>query len=223
MVVVVMLDHTERRVAEAVVSVQRPSYAVEAALIGYDRMPGLVEDVGDVMQLPLTLLGAMAGTELVGVLGFSAPARWWRSTGWSCTRRTSAGASDVTSSRRSTTSKPVRDASGVDGDGERPGHRPVPGDGLRVRPHGGGRGRAPQPLQPAAGGPTWERLTTIWCRSEPGDRVAHSWSGTLVREASQSAKRRSRVPASKSSTRPPSSSAISYVVERNGTCAHGLS
>ena len=68
---VTTLDQRERAVAEAVVSVQRPAYAVEAALIGYDQMPGLTEGVEDVMCLPLTLLGAEAGSQLVGVLGFS--------------------------------------------------------------------------------------------------------------------------------------------------------
>lgn len=68
---VTTLDQRERAVAEAVVSVQRPSYAVEAALIGYDQMPGLTEAVEDVMRLPLTLLGAMADSQLAGVLGFS--------------------------------------------------------------------------------------------------------------------------------------------------------
>lgn len=68
---VTTLDQRERAVAEAVVSVQRPSYAVEAALIGYDQMPGLTEGVEDVMRLPLTLLGALADGRLTGVLGFS--------------------------------------------------------------------------------------------------------------------------------------------------------
>lgn len=68
---VVTLDQRERAVAEGVVSVQRAAYAVEAAIIGYDRMPGLLEGVDDVMRLPLTLLGAKADGRLAGVLGFT--------------------------------------------------------------------------------------------------------------------------------------------------------
>lgn len=71
MIEVVELDLTVRPTAEAVVAVQRPSYTVEAARIGYDRMPGLIEGVNEVVRLPLTLLGAIESDELVGVLGYS--------------------------------------------------------------------------------------------------------------------------------------------------------
>ena len=39
--IIKMLNHRRSDVAEAIVAVQRPAYAIEAELIGYDRMPGL--------------------------------------------------------------------------------------------------------------------------------------------------------------------------------------
>lgn len=65
-----VIDHHDRCVAESVRNVQRASYAVEAGLIGYDRMPGLIEDADDVRRLPLTMLGAIVDAQLVGVLGY---------------------------------------------------------------------------------------------------------------------------------------------------------
>jgi GNAT superfamily N-acetyltransferase len=67
---VMTLDHRESETARAIVALQKPAYAVEAALIGYDKMPGLLELPADVAALDLTLLGAFEGGILVGVLGY---------------------------------------------------------------------------------------------------------------------------------------------------------
>ena len=66
-----MLNHRRSDVAEAIVAVQRPAYAIEAELIGYDRMPGLIESAEDVAGLPLTMLGAYENGHLVAILGYS--------------------------------------------------------------------------------------------------------------------------------------------------------
>src|SRR5581483_9906282 len=61
--------HGVPEVAAAIVDVQRAAYAVEAEIIGYDRMPPLRETASDVVSLDLTMLGAVDG-ELVGILGY---------------------------------------------------------------------------------------------------------------------------------------------------------
>jgi ribosomal protein S18 acetylase RimI-like enzyme len=69
-VTVAVLRHQDRSTAESIVAVQRASYAVEAELIGYDQMPGLVEDAGAVADLAQTMLGAFVSDALAGVLGY---------------------------------------------------------------------------------------------------------------------------------------------------------
>ena len=68
---VVVLEHRDRGVARRIRDVQRASYAVEAKLIGFDQMPGLVEDVEDVTNLTLTILGSLDESELQGLLGYA--------------------------------------------------------------------------------------------------------------------------------------------------------
>ena len=70
MPIIKMLNHRRSDVAEAIVAVQRPAYAIEAELIGYDRMPGLIESAEDVAELPLTILGAYDNGQLVAILGY---------------------------------------------------------------------------------------------------------------------------------------------------------
>jgi ribosomal protein S18 acetylase RimI-like enzyme len=65
-----ILDHRELDTARAIVALQKPSYAVEAALIGYDQMPGLIESPADVAALNLTVLGAFDDGQLAGILGY---------------------------------------------------------------------------------------------------------------------------------------------------------
>jgi len=67
---VLLLDHTQPDVAARIVELQREAYAVEAKLIGYWMLPGLLESADDVAQLDLTILGAMLDGDLVGLIGY---------------------------------------------------------------------------------------------------------------------------------------------------------
>ena len=67
---VVVLDHTDVAVATRIVDLQRAAYAVEAELIGFDRLPPLLEAPGDVARLDLELLGFTDEGLLLGLLGF---------------------------------------------------------------------------------------------------------------------------------------------------------
>ena len=68
------VDHTEDATARAIVAVQQAAYRVEADLIGYDRMPPLVESPVDVARLELTILGVHDGERLVGLAGYGVDA-----------------------------------------------------------------------------------------------------------------------------------------------------
>ena len=79
-VAVAPLDLADPAVAEAVVGIQRRSYAVEAALIGFDGIPPLRETVSELQssgRCGLCVLGARVGGELAGLLGY----RWVDSPG----------------------------------------------------------------------------------------------------------------------------------------------
>jgi ribosomal protein S18 acetylase RimI-like enzyme len=65
-----ILDHRELETSSAIVALQKPAYAVEAVLIGYDQMPGLIESPAAVAALDLTILGAFDDGQLVGILGY---------------------------------------------------------------------------------------------------------------------------------------------------------
>ena len=65
-----ILDHRELQTATAIVALQKPAYAIEAALIGYDQMPGLIESPADVAALNLAMLGAFDEGRLAGILGY---------------------------------------------------------------------------------------------------------------------------------------------------------
>jgi GNAT superfamily N-acetyltransferase len=67
---VVVLDHGDVDMAARIVEVQRAAYAVEAQLIGFDRIPPLLEAPGDVARLDLVLLGFIEGGILHGLVGF---------------------------------------------------------------------------------------------------------------------------------------------------------
>ena len=64
------IDHTTPAIAAAVVTVQRAAYRVEADLIGYDRIPPLLESEEDVMALDLVILGVHDDGQLVGLAGY---------------------------------------------------------------------------------------------------------------------------------------------------------
>ena len=53
-----------------IVALQKPSYAVEAALIGYEQMSGLIESPADVAALDLTMLGAFDEEQPAGILRY---------------------------------------------------------------------------------------------------------------------------------------------------------
>jgi ribosomal protein S18 acetylase RimI-like enzyme len=57
--------------ARALLLVQHAAYAVEAALIGDDRIPPLHEDLDDLRTAPLLWLAAFAGGALVGAVAWT--------------------------------------------------------------------------------------------------------------------------------------------------------
>ncbi len=71
MQVVVAVDHRNAETAAQLVALQRRAYAVEAELIGYDRIPPLVESAEELMQSPLTVWAVLERAAVVGLLGFT--------------------------------------------------------------------------------------------------------------------------------------------------------
>jgi GNAT superfamily N-acetyltransferase len=67
---VLVLDQAHPVVAAKVLSVQQSAHRVEADLIEFDAIPPLHETVDDVLNLDLTVLGAMEGADLVGIVGY---------------------------------------------------------------------------------------------------------------------------------------------------------
>lgn len=68
---VVLLDHRDHRVAEALVGLQRVSYCVEAELIGDDAIPPLHESVAALAALDLTFIAITEpDDEPVAALGY---------------------------------------------------------------------------------------------------------------------------------------------------------
>ena len=70
-VAVAPLDLADPVVAEAVLRIQHRSYAVEAALIGFDGIPPLHERVSDMQALAMTILGVVDDPELLALLGYT--------------------------------------------------------------------------------------------------------------------------------------------------------
>jgi ribosomal protein S18 acetylase RimI-like enzyme len=68
---IAVVDHRNAHTAKELISLQRRAYAVEAELIGYDRLPPLVETVQDLMGSALTVLAAVESDALVGLLGYT--------------------------------------------------------------------------------------------------------------------------------------------------------
>lgn len=60
-------------VVRSVLRLQRRAYAVEAALIGDDRIPALHESLADVLAADLHWLLASDGDRIVGALGYTLP------------------------------------------------------------------------------------------------------------------------------------------------------
>jgi GNAT superfamily N-acetyltransferase len=57
--------------ARALLQVQHAAYAVEAALIGDDRIPPLSEDLEGLQSTPLLWLGAFAGDAVIGAVAWT--------------------------------------------------------------------------------------------------------------------------------------------------------
>jgi ribosomal protein S18 acetylase RimI-like enzyme len=70
---VVVLDQSEPSVAAKVVALQRAAYHIEAQLINFDGIPPLLETENDVSELKITILGALDGTDVVGIVGYRRP------------------------------------------------------------------------------------------------------------------------------------------------------
>ncbi len=67
---VARLDLSRDDVTEGVVALQRAAYSVEAALIGYDAMPGLHESADELVARDIDMVGAWQAGELVGAIGY---------------------------------------------------------------------------------------------------------------------------------------------------------
>ncbi|MEV4365949.1 GNAT family N-acetyltransferase [Nonomuraea sp. NPDC049637] len=59
---------------QRLLDLQRAAYAVEAALIGDDRIPPLHEPLSDLLAAPLTWVGAFDGDALLGAIAWEADA-----------------------------------------------------------------------------------------------------------------------------------------------------
>ncbi len=66
-----LLDHSDPDVARQIRDLQRAAYGVEAALIGYDQMPPLREEIAEIVALELVVLGIREADQLLGVLGYA--------------------------------------------------------------------------------------------------------------------------------------------------------
>ncbi|YCK34165.1 hypothetical protein ACNF49_08735 [Actinomadura sp. ATCC 39365] len=58
---------------QRLLDLQRAAYAVEAALIGDDRVPPLHEPLSDLLAAPLTWVGAFEGDALLGAIADNHP------------------------------------------------------------------------------------------------------------------------------------------------------
>ncbi|MCP3031808.1 GNAT family N-acetyltransferase [Halobacillus sp. A1] len=67
---IVPLNHYETRIAEQIVSIQRPAYQIEADLIGSDRIPGLYDTVEDIKACAETFIGWYVGDHLAGFISY---------------------------------------------------------------------------------------------------------------------------------------------------------
>lgn len=65
------LDLADEAVARSVLAIQREAYAVEAGLIGDDRIPALTETLDDLRHAALEWLGASDGVGLAGAVSWT--------------------------------------------------------------------------------------------------------------------------------------------------------
>ncbi|MEO1056215.1 MAG: GNAT family N-acetyltransferase [Actinomycetota bacterium] len=65
------LDHRDIDVAAAIVAVQQAAYPLEAELIGFDRIPPLIETSDDIAALDLVIIGSIdTSGEMLGLVGY---------------------------------------------------------------------------------------------------------------------------------------------------------
>lgn len=67
---VVVLDQIQPSVAARIVALQRAAYRIEGQLINFDGIPPLHETENEVSALKITILGALDGTDLAGMIGY---------------------------------------------------------------------------------------------------------------------------------------------------------
>lgn len=65
------IDLHDVAVAVRVVEIQRAAYRVEADMIGFDRIPPLLEIIDDVRSVPLSWLGSFEEHTLAGIVGWT--------------------------------------------------------------------------------------------------------------------------------------------------------
>lgn len=70
MLAVVVVDHRDASIAGRLLQIQHRAYSVEAELIGFDRIPPLVESLEQLQSAELTVLAAVDGDDMVALLGY---------------------------------------------------------------------------------------------------------------------------------------------------------
>lgn len=66
-----VLFHREEQVARQILSVQIPSYKIEAQLIQFEGIPQLRDTIEDIMVSEETFIGSMEGGKLIGFVSYT--------------------------------------------------------------------------------------------------------------------------------------------------------
>lgn len=67
---IVKILHKDPSLANKIIAIQRPSYQIEADLIGFQGIPALLETVDDIMNSKETFIGYYENDQLLGVLSY---------------------------------------------------------------------------------------------------------------------------------------------------------
>lgn len=67
---IVKLDNTNDKTAEMIVKLQRTSYQVEAELIGFGKLPPLLEAASDIIDSDEVFYGYFLDSELAGIVSY---------------------------------------------------------------------------------------------------------------------------------------------------------